>query len=320
MRPDVQHRVWYVASDYVTTSVAWLLFNFVRYKTLEELTYADSLAEYLAYPWVLWGQLLVPLMMMGLYWLSGFYNSTFMKSRMEAFGATLGSVVIGVVIVYFAAIIDDPIPDRYSNYILLLIMALLFIAMVLPARLVITWVINRRVAHDVIDERVLVVGDRNCVESCLTRLKQAKVKNGLTPVAVTLLDAVDECSYKGLTAVSFDNIALQCQELDVVKIIIALPAGDTVRTMSLVRSLYSLELPILIPAWNAGDLLANMRVRNVAGEPFTDISSVDISESQRNVKRLVDVVLSAMSLVVIAPVIAVLAVLIKKGFQWSCLL
>lgn len=303
-----------MASDYVMTSAAWLLFNLVRYSTLEELTYADSLGSYLCYTWVVWGQILVPLMMMGLYWLSGFYNKTFKKSRLETLGATAGSIMAGVVILYFAAIIDDPIPDRYSNYILLLIMGGLFLSLVLTSRLVIVWIINRRIARREIEERILIVGDSRYVAECFGRMLRAPVKNGLTPVAVMLLDGVHALPElpAEVDRISIDNIEEECRRLDIAAIVIALPRGETVRTMEIVRRLYSLELPLLLPAWSAGDLLANLKVSNVAGELLTDISSVDITESQRNVKRLVDVVLSSLSLMVLAPAIAVIGLLIKR--------
>lgn len=52
-----------------------------------------------AYP-SLKGQLLIPFFWFVLYWFSGYYNKPFGKSRLTELFSTLGSVSIGVVILF----------------------------------------------------------------------------------------------------------------------------------------------------------------------------------------------------------------------------
>lgn len=310
MTADTRHRVMYALTDYFTTSVAWLIFNLVRFFTLDEVNDSNSLDRYLVYEMVLWGQLLIPLMMMGFYWLSGFYNKTFTKSRLEVLGATSGSVILGVLLIYFVAIIDDPIPDRFSNYVLLLILTGLLMAFVLSGRLLVTWSVMKRVAQGRLVDRVAVIGECRHVAECIDRMSKTDCGNGLTIVAAATTD--EEASFDGVVMMNPDDIEAECDRNAISKVVLAVAPGESQTVLSLVRRLYCLNRPLLLPAWSACSMLARVKVRNVAGEPLTDLASVNISESHRNIKRAMDVGLSALALVVLLPVMAVVALMIKR--------
>ena len=64
----------YILSDFISASVAWLLFNILRYEVFAIDEGADSLLDYLQYPGVLGGQVVIPLFWLVLYYFSGYYN------------------------------------------------------------------------------------------------------------------------------------------------------------------------------------------------------------------------------------------------------
>ena len=65
----------YILSDFVSASVAWLLFNILRYEILFIINEGtDSLLDYLQYPGVLTGQIVIPFFWLVLYYFSGYYN------------------------------------------------------------------------------------------------------------------------------------------------------------------------------------------------------------------------------------------------------
>lgn len=104
----------YVISDFLSANVGWLLFNIFRYYLLPINQEIASLAVYLSYHTVIEGQILFPLLFMGIFYLSGYYNRPFLKSRLEEFFATTFSILIGTLIVFFIAIINDLSYGDYS--------------------------------------------------------------------------------------------------------------------------------------------------------------------------------------------------------------
>ena len=105
-------------TDYLMLNIGWLCFNVLRYFSLP-VPLQFGLGNWLATPAPLLGQLLVPLMMMAVYWLTGYYNQVYYKSRLAELGNTAVVSFAGMLVIYFAVLIDDGIPERMQNYELL---------------------------------------------------------------------------------------------------------------------------------------------------------------------------------------------------------
>lgn len=315
MNNDRRNRITLIVADYLCTSVAWFLFNIVRYITNDVVNTTSSFMGYMKYDIVILGQILVPLFMMLIYWLSGIYNKTFSKSRLEVVGDTFLSVSIGTVIVYFVAIIDDVIPDRYSNYILLIMLFSIQLVLVLAERLVITYLMQRRIARGERWLNVMVVGDSADVKNTMRRLKTYSKSMGMKVACMALTDDAEVTKHEieeGVEVIRFDDVSTKCKAMHIDQIVLAVKPDDNARILKLVRQLYDLEMPVLLPAWCAGSMLARLRLNNITGEPLTDITSVNISESQRNIKRLTDIVLSSLALVLLSPALLCIALLVKR--------
>ena len=105
----------YLISDLLTASVAWFLFNVLRYLVYAKAAGASSLGNYLQYPVVIAGQLLIPFFWLVIYYFSGYYNKSFGKSRLSELYQTFMSVLIGSLIVFFALVLND-IPQSIKVY------------------------------------------------------------------------------------------------------------------------------------------------------------------------------------------------------------
>ena len=311
MTTENRHRLQCAFIDYVTTSVAWLLFNIGRYFSLDEVNSTNSLSGYLFFFMVLVGQAVIPVVMLLIYWLSGYYKVPFSTSRVDIVFSTAGSVTIGSLLIYFVAIIDDPIPDRISNYVLLIILLGLLLFFVLTGRLLMFKRFKRRVARGIVSWPVVVVGDKVSVANSLKRMQSKDYIDGLKPVVVSYIDSDSDRAGK-LPAVSFDRLPAECDRLGVKQIVLALGDGNRHRLQDVVVRLYSLNRPVLLPAKSAVGGLASVKVRNVAGYPYTDIASVEITGSYTNVKRVMDVSLSALALLTLSPFMALVAFMVKR--------
>ena len=67
-------RAKYLLSDFLASSLAWVLFNILRFEVQAVFHGYSSLGSYLCSSTILLGQVFVPLFWLFLFWLSGFYN------------------------------------------------------------------------------------------------------------------------------------------------------------------------------------------------------------------------------------------------------
>ena len=135
-----------------------MLFNILRYEVFAIDEGADSLLDYLQYPGVLGGQVVIPLFWLVLYYFSGYYNKPFGKSRLTELFSTFITVLIGTVFVFFALLLDD-IPRSIDIYYKLFfgMFGLQFFITYIP-RLLITQSGMRKIKNREWAMKVLIIG------------------------------------------------------------------------------------------------------------------------------------------------------------------
>ena len=75
--------------------------------------------------------------------------------------------------------------------------------------------------------------------------------------------------------------------------------------------LYGYDLPILVSTDNYETLFSRVKMTNILGTPLIDITTCALSESQKNIKRLCDILFSSIALVLLLPIFLFIAIAIK---------
>lgn len=293
-------RILYAVSDYIMSLGGVLLFNIIRYfnrppgtdsRTIEVWLFRDT--------HILYGLALFPLMMLAFYAISGYYNDVRAKSRLDDVRNSLTVGLIGMLFVYFITMIDDYLPNRIHNYELLAILWGCLSIPVMIGRLTIThFQRNRLMAQDGI-YRAVVIGTPDKVANLRRRIC---LKSGIS-------------SYKIESEISPDTpteeIIRKIKEIAPEAILITpLPAGIQAST-DLITRLYPLEHTILITPDLYQLITSRTRLTDIVSEPLIDITNAQVSPSTTNMKRLADIAGSLLSLIILAPVYAAIALAVK---------
>lgn len=314
MKSETAQRIRYLAGDFLATNLAWLLFNMIRFIDIDDLHQAQylSLGHFLSSPTVILGQIMFPVMMLGIFYLSGYYNNPFFKSRIEELLTTMGSTAAGCLLIFFIAIINDPIPDRQSNYILILWLWGLQCGIVWLTRLCITQYGIHKINHGCWRFPTLLIGDTEAVKELYGRLTRRSHRDGFDLVGIVALDSpIQEIEGLNLPVYPFSEIEKVCREQNIKNLIVATDDNDHHATLSLLNKLFSLELPIFISPTLFHLITGKQKLRNISGEPLLDISSPAMSQSTANLKRWGDAFVSAVALAILSPLFAVIAIAVK---------
>ncbi len=308
-------RTCYVLTDYVMVNLAWFLFNLLRYNWVVKGTEGfASMGSFLSCHDVLMGQLLIPLFMLGIFYLSGYYVEVFFKSRLDEVVTTLGSTAIGCLGIFFAVLINDDIPDRLANYELILILYGFMAGLVLFGRSILTHIATVRIHHRLWQFPTLIVGTSSSAVELYDRMLKMRKGVGFEIVGFVEPDPHSRslgARETGLPIFPMKDLPQVVEEKGISSLIVTSHRHGMMATVELLNQLYPLNLPLYISPTLYHVITASSRISNIVGEPLIDVSRAVISPMTRTLKRVSDVVVSAFTLVLLSPVFAVLGVMIK---------
>ena len=298
----------YILSDFISASVAWLLFNILRYEVFAIDEGADSLLDYLQYPGVLGGQVVIPLFWLVLYYFSGYYNKPFGKSRLTELFSTFITVLIGTVFVFFALLLDD-IPRSIDIYYKLFfgMFGLQFFITYIP-RLLITQSGMRKIKNRKWAMKVLIIGAGG---------KAVRIAHDLYRLGYDICGFVSEDERTPVKADrnqvlgTVEDIPVLMEKENVDEIVLAVESKNNKALLGILYSLYRYKRPIKVLA-DRFNMLSKIQLRTIRGIPLVDVTDNNFSPAEQNIKLFLDKVCSVVALLLLSPLFAYIAWRVKK--------
>lgn len=298
----------YILSDFISASVAWLLFNILRYEVFAIDEGADSLLDYLQYPGVLGGQVVIPLFWLVLYYFSGYYNKPFGKSRLTELFSTFITVLIGTVFVFFALLLDD-IPRSIDIYYKLFfgMFGLQFFITYIP-RLLITQSGMRKIKNREWAMKVLIIGAGG---------KAVRIAHDLYRLGYDICGFVSEDERTPVKADrnqvlgTVEDIPVLMEKEHVDEIVLAVESKNNKALLGILYSLYRYKRPIKVLA-DRFNMLSKIQLRTIRGIPLVDVTDNNFSPAEQNIKLFLDKVCSVVALLLLSPLFAYIAWRVKK--------
>ena len=298
----------YILSDFISASVAWLLFNILRYEVFAIDEGADSLLDYLQYPGVLGGQVVIPLFWLVLYYFSGYYNKPFGKSRLTELFSTFITVLIGTVFVFFALLLDD-IPRSIDIYYKLFfgMFGLQFFITYIP-RLLITQSGMRKIKNREWAMKVLIIGAGG---------KAVRIAHDLYRLGYDICGFVSEDERTPVKADrnqvlgTVEDIPVLMEKENVDEIVLAVESKNNKALLGILYSLYRYKRPIKVLA-DRFNMLSKIQLRTIRGIPLVDVTDNNFSPAEQNIKLFLDKDCSVVALLLLSPLFAYIAWRVKK--------
>ncbi|MBQ3731297.1 MAG: sugar transferase [Muribaculaceae bacterium] len=306
-----QQRIKYVLGDYVMSNIAWFCYNIVRYQ-MGAVTGYGNLGTYLSSKMVLLGQLFFPLLMMITYIFSGYYNDVCRKSRVQELLTTMASAGINTLVIFFLALINDVIGVRGSDYEMILFLFALLFGFVYLGRFIITNNASRQIKSRQWTFPTLIVGSGSAAVAFANKLNSMRKSTGHEIKGFVNIPGENPVKGNPLPCYELDELKDVCALEDIWELIVVPSRDDIHQNMSAINKLFSLGLPILISPERFNMMQSQVRISDLYGEPLVNISRSSLSDSGKNIKRAIDIVVSILALIVLLPVYAIVACIIKS--------
>jgi len=319
-------RTIYIGIDFLSAAITWFLFNLLRYSEVAKYEFG-TLPDFLLYAQVVKGQIMVPLFWLWLYFLSGYYNKPFGKSRIGELFSTVITVVIGSIIIFFRVVLNELPPSFDVYYRFFFSLCLMQFVLTYTGRSLITGYAIRKSKSREWVENVLIVG---------TGKEAVKVRQFLEESGYHIVGFVEEGGFDGQSGIAqedgfadknvmtvspyvdpqeiagtIDSIPEILQRYKVDEIVVAVKGLEVV---NLLYQFYRYRLPVKVLA-DKKNFLSKAKVSAIGGIPLIDITENNFSEAEKNIKWFLDKVVSVSILLLFSPLYAYIAVRVKFTSQ-----
>lgn len=318
---SIKRQRWkYIITDWVMTSVAFFLFNIYRYEFLRvELMTNYSLEEFLLSFKMIWEQVAIPPCLMIIYWLSGYYNRPYERSRLKELTTTISSVVINTAILYLVMMIHYHLWDRMASYALMGVLFSLLFIFLYSGRLAITQRTINKLHRKKLQLRTIIIGNSSKARETALSLNRGKKITFRHILGFMDIDnePQDSTPLPDGTRLYTDinEIAQMASRGEIDEFIIVPQYNDERTVMRILYALFPLGKAIKIAPDMLSMMTTSIRISDLRSVPLMDISRAQISDCTRNLKRTLDVVSSIFALILLSPVLAVIAIIIKSTSQ-----
>jgi len=306
-----KERLKCIAMDYIASLAALILFNIFRYYILQNQFTGVSLWKFLCYSNLRLEELIFPPLMLGIYWLSGYYNRPIHRSRIQEGIVTFFSSAIISIIFFVSFLTNDMGQSVRQNLLLILAFFLSNLILVYIGRLIMTSLALKKLWNKEWVIRTLIIGNTRTAHQIEQKMSKSRMSLGWNIIGFIDIPGEEGESVSGRTLGHIEDVEMICKKNHIDQCIIVPGNYDENKVMEILPKLLNLNIPIRVAADMFSIVTSGIRLQDIFSEPFIDITRPMLSESGQNIKRTLDVFLSGIALLLLAIPMLVIAIAVK---------
>jgi exopolysaccharide biosynthesis polyprenyl glycosylphosphotransferase len=306
----------YVLADLLSAALAWSLFFLYRKSSIEKTVF-DQLIEIFEDRNYYLGILIVPVFWLILYYILGTYNANkiYRKSRLRELSQTLFISLVGVIIIFFALILDDIIVTYKSYYQLFIILYLFHFGLTYLFRLIITTRTVRRIHRKEIGFNTVIVGSNGNAVKIYEEIERQEVPSGNKFIG--FVHVVEYNTYKVGKYIphlgKFQDLKDIIKEHQVEEVILAIERSERETIRTILTMLEETDVVIKIIPDMQDYLMGMVKMSSIWHYPLIQVSQDLMPPWQLAMKRLIDIIASLVALTLLSPVFVFVAIMVKAG-------
>lgn len=308
----------YIVFDVLAVILSWTLFFIYRKVCVEGIDI--SLLGDIRFDNNFWLALLIlPVFWIAFYYVSGFYGNIFRHSRLIDLGRTLLTSITGVVVIFFALLLDDQIYTYRNYYQSFFVLLLLHFIITYIPRLIISTRTVHRIHKRIIGFNTLIVGSNARAVKLFKEMNSGIRPSGNIIIGYVSTDDSGDSELEEYipNLGSLDNMPKIIDDNKIEEIILAIETSEHSEIQKIISILDYRNVTIkAIP--DMYDILAGtVKTATIYASPLVKISNGIMPVWQENVKRLMDIVLSLIALIICLPFFPFLYVAVKLSSKGS---
>jgi exopolysaccharide biosynthesis polyprenyl glycosylphosphotransferase len=291
----------FIAADWLAATLAWGGFYVYRKLVIETTKFGHDVLSFDKKFW--FGVAVIPVLWVLIYAMIGYYKNVFRKSRLQEVGQTLFISLIGVLIIFFTLLLDDTVISYRTYYHTFFTLFGLHFLITVTFRLILSTRIIKWIHQHKIGFNTVIIGSNQKAVALLQQMHSEFHPQGNLFVGFVHVDGNNDHLLAGKLPHlgNINNLPQIISERKVEEAIIAIESSEHENIGRIINELEDTGVIIkIIP--DMYDILSGLvKMNNIYGTPLIEISPDLMPVWQQSVKRLFDIVVSALAMILFSP-------------------
>lgn len=298
----------YLFFDFISAGSSWILFNYFRKTFIEkydfEVNYKLIISTFfISLFWIL------------LYSIFGNYRNVYKKYRLKEITQIISQTFIGIILIFFTFLLDDNINSYQDYYSLFVVLFLLHIIITFIPRIILTSRTVNQIHNKKIGFNTIVIGSSQKAKDTYLEICNLKKATGHFIIGYVCTnggkDVINETGLKKLGA--YNEISQIINNEKIEEVIIATEPKEHEKINSIINDLADLKVEIKVVADMYSILTGSVKMSSIFGALLISVNPEMMPSWQKTVKRIMDLFISIIAIIILSPVFIILAIFIKSG-------
>lgn len=304
----------YVLSDVVSAASAWTLFYIYRKVSIESTKFGVNVQ--VIYDQKFWEGLVgVTLFWLLLYALTGTYRNIYRRSRLRELGQTFLYSMIGVLIIFFALLLDDTVINYRTYYLTTVTLFATHFIFTATGRLILSSITNARIRSRKYGFNTILIGSNANALRLFTELETQPKSWGNRFIGFVHVDQRNGYSEElkaqipHLGEVDQLNQIIRVNKAE--EVIIAIESSEHDRLNTIINNVTDTEVLVKIVPDMYDILSGQVKMSTIYGAPLIEVNREIMPAWQKSLKRIIDVAASIFALTILSPLYLVVAIFVR---------
>ena len=298
----------YLFFDFISAGSSWILFNYFRKTFIEkydfEVNYKLIISTFfISLFWIL------------LYSIFGNYRNVYKKYRLKEITQIISQTFIGIILIFFTFLLDDNINSYQDYYSLFVVLFLLHIIITFIPRIILTSRTVNQIHNKKIGFNTIVIGSSQKAKDTYLEICNLKKATGHFIIGYVCTnggkDVINETGLKKLGA--YNEISQIINNEKIEEVIIATEPKEHEKINSIINDLADLKVEIKVVADMYSILTGSVKMSSIFGALLISVNPEMMPSWQKTVKRIMDLFISIIAIIILSPVFVILTIFIKSG-------
>ncbi len=302
----------YIIADLLSAALAWACFFIFRKYVVDHHVFSHSEVIFMD-PKLYLGVLVIPVFWLILYILIGTYRKIYRKGRLREFGQTVLISIIGVTILFFTLILDDIIINNktYIEFFFALLGFHLFFTA--SFRVILTSSTAYKIHNKIMGFNTIIVGSNGNAVAIYHEIENQEKSSGNRFVGFVNVEG-----YQNYKLAEFlprlgelKDLNRLVKEYSIEEVIIAIENSENHTIENIITQLEDTDVVIKIIPVIQDILVGSVKTTSIFQAPLIQIFPDLMPDWQMSLKRILDIGISIICLIILFPVFLFTAIGVK---------